>query len=118
MEEGGGRGSPPRGSVPCQGEIPESEICSFTVAYHVHSILRLELWRRGEDLGPHPEDPPHLSEKFQSLKPAYLLLPIVFTTHRLELWRRGDDLGPRLEDPPHLREKFQSLKFAYIGTDA
>ncbi len=55
------------------------------------------------------EDPPHLKEKFQSLKSTYLLLPNVFTILRLELWRRGEDLGPHPEDPPHLREKFQSL---------
>ncbi len=70
--------------------------------------------RRGEDLGPHPEDPPHLKEIFPSLKSAYLLLPNVSIIFRLELCRRGEDLGSHPEDPPHLKEKFQSLKCAYL----
>jgi hypothetical protein len=82
---------------------------------NVYYFLRLELWRRGEDLGLHPEDLPRLKQKFQSLKFAYFLLPNVCPLSlRLKLWRRGEDLGPHPEDPPHLREKFQSLKLAYL----
>ncbi len=76
---------------------------------NVSTILRLELWRRGEDLGPHPEDPSHLKKKFHSQKSAYLLLPNVSTTLGWSCGGGGGDLGPHPEDPPQRRVKFKSL---------